>query len=131
MAPSAAPPNWPAALPCSPEGPIPAPKRWEPTAAQGSPRRTRSSPSRWPASRPRCTWVPGPTGSPTPPVPSPPAAEARLLYAQHLGHAPPAQPAGLGGQGGGREQQRRDGREAEREPVGPHHDGYSRAGEHG
>src|SRR6201999_1442621 len=43
------------------------------TAARGSPPPTRCSPSKWPASRPPFTRVPGRTGSPTPPARAPPA----------------------------------------------------------
>ena len=46
-----------------------------PTAAPASPRRTRFWPWPWPVSRLRSTSAPGPTGSPTRPARSPPAAE--------------------------------------------------------
>ena len=66
--------------------------RSAPTAAQASPRPTRSSRSRWPASPPRSTSAPGPTGSPTPPGRWRPAAESPGRWSPVLSR--PVSPAG-------------------------------------
>jgi thiosulfate/3-mercaptopyruvate sulfurtransferase len=63
--------------------------------------------------------------------PARPIATGSLFGTQHLGHAAPAQPARLRGQRHRGEQQRRPGRQAQRDPVRPHQDGHPRSGEHG